>query len=349
MSRYLFWHGGDGTDSIWTALNAKVMVKFGKCLTEADFAEISSKDSVADISAYLKETPAYRDVLSDVNPSFLHRGQLEDLVRRDAWNEYIELCGYVSSDRDSLLGYFRERCELEQLLSFVNFLNCSASDRYALSLPAFMAGQLSFDLYGLASCADADALAAFLAGTPYAHALEPLPVFTDGKISIPETEARLFTGHFVRLFNVIDRTSGETRKELKAIHGRRLDLMNLNRLLRLRLNFGTDPAFTAKCVIEKRYLLSRSTMYTMVNGSRDEIAEAVKETPYGRGLREVSVSVFKNHSGRMYGEYCRRVLKSGVSPAAAVTAYLELRQHQTASLVSAIERVRYGIHGPSRA
>ena len=56
---------------------AKARAVFGRSLKPEDYTQLASKDTVADVCAYLKQTPRYEKPLASVNPQITHRGQLK--------------------------------------------------------------------------------------------------------------------------------------------------------------------------------------------------------------------------------------------------------------------------------
>ncbi|HRX92428.1 MAG TPA: V-type ATPase subunit, partial [Candidatus Izemoplasmatales bacterium] len=65
------------------AMVVKIKAIHGRLLKANDFEELSKKKSVPEIAAYLKNHPNYQDMLSDIQESSIHRGQLEGLIKKN--------------------------------------------------------------------------------------------------------------------------------------------------------------------------------------------------------------------------------------------------------------------------
>jgi V/A-type H+/Na+-transporting ATPase subunit C len=69
------------------ALTAKVHAMYGRRLTPQNYRELVRKQSVSEVAAYLKQQTAYSPLLRDINENFIHRGQLENILRRDLFDQ----------------------------------------------------------------------------------------------------------------------------------------------------------------------------------------------------------------------------------------------------------------------
>ena len=72
------------------AVSAKARSKYGRFLTDRDYASILACQSVPEVMVYLKSHTHYASVLSEVNERDVHRGRLEMLLRQYLFNEFVE-------------------------------------------------------------------------------------------------------------------------------------------------------------------------------------------------------------------------------------------------------------------
>ena len=77
------------------AVLAKARAKFGKRLTEKDYASLLSCGSVAEVVAYLKNNTYYSEVLKKINEREVHRGRLEQILKQKLFEDFSSLCIYV--------------------------------------------------------------------------------------------------------------------------------------------------------------------------------------------------------------------------------------------------------------
>lgn len=81
------------------ALSAKARAKFGKRLTLQNFNELLACQSVGEAALYLKNRTYFGPFLSEVRSVDVHRGRLEELLRRKSFEDYSSLVRY-SNTRD---------------------------------------------------------------------------------------------------------------------------------------------------------------------------------------------------------------------------------------------------------
>ena len=332
------------TDSTWIALDAKVKVKYGHRLKEEDFRLLAQKQSVPQIAAFLKETDAYRGVLSDIDPAVIHRGQFESLLRKSAWEEYQNILRYALSENTRFLRYMVSQKEIEQILLYLSLYNCGKADTYVRSIPSFLAHSLCFDLYELASCADYDAFLRLLSPTPYGSIVRRFPPDETGQVPIPALENALFARMYDGLFSDLKRfTTVQEQSDLLGLFGQKVDLANASILFRLRLNFHLSGGEVRKHLLPHGDKLDDKTLRRLTDCSEEELIPAFRETSYGKLLTEHDPDEFGNLL--LYAELdrYRRLLHADVSPVCTVIAYLELRQAEVASLIHIIECVRYNV------
>ena len=64
------------------AVLAKTLAKYGKRLTDKDYASLLSCKSVSEVVTYLKNNTSYKEILKKVNEREVHRGRLELILRQ---------------------------------------------------------------------------------------------------------------------------------------------------------------------------------------------------------------------------------------------------------------------------
>ena len=79
------------------AIMTKAKAMYSRHLTPEQYREMINRRSVPEIAAYLKEETAYQELLSAVQPTSVHRGQLESMLRKARYNQYARLIHYDSA------------------------------------------------------------------------------------------------------------------------------------------------------------------------------------------------------------------------------------------------------------
>lgn len=129
-----------------TALTAKLRAMHGKRLTPQNYKELLRKQNVAEIAAYIKQQTAYSDLLKDINENSVHRGQLENVLRRELFNEYGKMLNYINPNEMKFYDFFILRMEIDEILSCVRFLNAGQQGEYFFFAPLLLFRTFKFRL-----------------------------------------------------------------------------------------------------------------------------------------------------------------------------------------------------------
>ena len=82
------------------ALSAKARAKFGKRLTLQNYNELLACQSVGEAALYLKSRTYFGPFLSEVRSVDVHRGRIEELLRRKSFEDYSSLCVFEYAGRE---------------------------------------------------------------------------------------------------------------------------------------------------------------------------------------------------------------------------------------------------------
>jgi len=225
------------------AVYAKIKAMQGKRLTESDYRELLRCRSVSEIAGYLKHKTGYADVLSDINENTIHRGQLEQLLRRFLLDEYDRIVNFIDAGADVFYSYFLIKNEVEQLISFLRYLHSGMASQYALILPSYLAGKLSINLFEVAKCESFKQLAELLKTSRYGHVLQKLnQTFEDGRFSIIQVETTLITFFYHEVLRMIDMSvNGKEKDEMREFFLQRAELYNIVAAVRAKEKFKLSP------------------------------------------------------------------------------------------------------------
>ena len=98
------------------AIATKARAMYGPRVTAADYEELIKKRSVGEVAAYLRDNTHYREVLTQVDPSAIHRGQLENFLRSLSYIQYRRLIAF-DFGQQSFYRYRYFRDEIQQVVN----------------------------------------------------------------------------------------------------------------------------------------------------------------------------------------------------------------------------------------
>ena len=169
------------------AVLAKARAKYGRFLTDRDYASLIACQSVAEVMVYLKSHTHFASVLSEVNERDVHRGRLEMLLRQYLFNEFDTLCRYDSSVSVGFSRYVVEKTEVEQIIRFLVLLNSHSTEKFIFQFPAFLSKHTELDVNKMANARDYEEFLSTLSRTPY-H--EILKIYRPDRVYQQENEGR---------------------------------------------------------------------------------------------------------------------------------------------------------------
>ncbi len=324
------------------AVGAKTRVLYGRRLTPAQYAALSDLHSVEAIARFLKSSTPYGELLSGVNEQLLHRGQLESLLRRDLFHQYIKLHRYLPKDERPVLQYLLHRSETQELLSFLRLLSAGRPESYIFTMPEFLRTHSRIDFRGLPSVKTHRELLGRLSDTPYYRVLRPL-LDRDGPVDFTAVEVALNAHHYSLLLKAVrEKLSGRIREEMLALVCDQLDLMNISRILRLRIHFDYSPREVRLYLIPTGRRKGEKLVDALLSASgKEEMARLLTASPYGEYLSPDGIEQPEKLYYRYLYRAARRRLHASYPSVLWPLSYLYLKEIEIRNLINIIEGVRY--------
>lgn len=326
---------------------AKARAVFGRSLTYEDYALLTAKESVADVCAYLKQTPRYGKALAAVNPLTVHRGQLEAVLRRSVFDIFESFHRFDHTESKGFFKYIVTRLEIEQILAALQSVSSGTSDDYIAALPMFLTERSQTDLAALGTAKSYAEAAALLEGTVFFKALrEPLQKAAQtGVISVNDCERRLYTQYYMRMLKSVEHDyKGAEKKELKRAVLRSIDMENVVSVFRYARFFGADAESVRSMLLPFKYRLSAETIERLAaQKDIEKIAAELNAIGYrpDAGIPD-TVELLTE---RISLDSLRKTLRLSQSSAAVYFALTECLDAELRNIKTLVEGIRYGLDG----
>ncbi len=329
--------------SVNPAIIPKARGMFSERISRDSYGELCRKRTVAEIARYLKSHPYFENSLASLSDIDPHRGQIEELLRKDIYIKYERLAHYIPR-ADKFGRFFVLECELTELITALTTISIQSDKKYISSLPSFLMQKLSFDLMGLAKANDYASMLRVIEHTPYHKILSALYDLEPNRRLI-EAEARLWSYYYRTILKAIDAEvpSGE-RRAVKILFLEEIELININMLVRIKRFF--NKSFTAadirKLLIPHRYLLSRKRLFEMGEAENfDDLCNKIEESIIGRLYASPrSPDFLLSQQRRCYKRALHR-LHLTTSPSVSLATFIILSKLERLNIVNVIEGVRY--------
>ena len=326
------------------AILTKAHAMYGHRLTEKNYKDLLQKHSVAEVAAYLKAETAYNKTLAGTQDSLIHRGQLEDLLRRDMMVKYRRLVRYDSSPDSGFYKFYRMLIEVEQLLTCMRLLNTDSLESYIDSIPGYMVDYLSYDMLRLAKCRSFEDVLAAMSHTKYKAVLEKCAPRAGEGIDFARCERMLRQFYYDEIFALIDKHySGKQREELRKIFLMQITLNNISTIYRLKRFFNYDAGdIRSELLHSGDKAVARHISLLAEARDSNELLSELNKWKFGVSYGDDFESI-EHANGQTRLKANKRHFSFTTYPAVAFTAYMFISQIEIANIVSIIEGKRYGV------
>ena len=324
---------------------AKIHALYGKMLSEANFRELMNKQTVGDVAAYLKKNTRYRSVLSTIDVNTIHRGHLEDLIRRCNFDVYVRLCKFQQLNKKDFFNYLIIQEEIDQILSCILHINAGNSEEYISALPSYLIKHSSFDMLELAKAHSFQDILKAVKSTSYFKVLYEIKPDKGERIDYVECELRLRKYFYEKMFEIIDHDfMGNVSKTLKADIKSQIDLINFINSYRYKFYFDASPEAVRKSMLPFFGRIAKKKMFSFYEAkNREEMLDWFSKTSYAKRLDRIDPDLVEHSFYLIRHKNAKSALKRATSAPVALFSFMYLCEIETMNLINIVEGIRYNV------
>ncbi|MBR1384975.1 MAG: V-type ATPase subunit [Ruminococcus sp.] len=318
---------------------AKIRTVFGNALTINDYHEMTNRQSVPELCEYLKTCERYSEFLADVEPATIHRGYLEQLIRKESLVTYTRLAKFQQSGSKGFYSFYIKKLETVQLISFLEMFYASLNEEYLASVPGYMTEYSKLPLLELSACRSFDEILKMLKKTEYYKPLKGA-VPADGSTPPLERCERALRVHYYDgvLKSAKKELSDNEYKQIQKLIGTDADLINYTNAHRMRKYFSLDGD-----EIESRSLpysrIGRAKMQQLYHmGDPEDMERFMDKTVYKNDDPDQTI---ESRNARTRLALVRHMIEVTSSAAAALFAYMMICDIEAANIIHIFEGIRY--------
>lgn len=325
------------------AIFSKARAMYGKRLKESDYVKLLSCDTVPEILTCLKGTEKYAPLLSKVNDKNIHRAQLEDILRKQLFQEYEALCRYEKTVGEDFAKYTIMKTEIVQIMNFLTLLNGGYQRQFSNAMPKYFNRVSSINFLGMANADTYDEFLSVLGKSVYSKILLPFKPEKGEKINLSNVENALYTHLFKTVYTIIKKTSGEERSDLKKLFDIDIDMRNFTRILRLKEYYQMEPEEIKKQLLPFGSFKKNQIKTLCEAYNKKELFTIISQTSAGRIISKLDYeNVCEIPRKALYKESYKRMYFS-VNPSVVLVAYHALAETEIENIIHIIEGVRYKV------
>ena len=315
-----------------------------RLLSPGQFQELASLHTIPEAVEYLKKNTAYAETLESLEPTQLHRGNIEKLLTQSLYRDYTKLYRFCGQKQRKFMELRLKSYEIDLIdyclrivinhykRPFDIHYKKEFFDRYS---------QLSIDR--LITSRTTDELVDNLKGTEY---YDPLKKLQDAqKVTLYDYDLALELYFFTTLWKARKKMLKKEDLELyERDCGSQIDLLNMQWIYRAKKYFNMKPADIYQLILPIHYRLSTDLIKGMVEATTfEELQTLCNQTPYARRYESTEQLTME----QMYSECLHHLYtidrRRNPYSIAAVNTYLFLKEEEIKKLTTALECIRYGL------
>lgn len=328
----------------YNATVAKIMAIYGKRIKPQDYTEMMNKQNVSEVAEYLKRNTHYGGLLSSIDTNTVHRGMLENLLRRSVFETYIRITGFEHISKQEFYNYKILQTEIDEILRCIRFINAK-SQKLIADVPIYINHLTSFDLLELAKITDFNELLTFLRKTPYYDVLKIVHPDNEGLVDVTKCETLLRSYYIERLKSSLHFKKSDA-DQFTTMLETDIDLINVINAYRLTAFFGESENEIEKDMLPFYGRLSAAKQKEIYSApTSEEFIKRFSRTYYGKQMIEngYDINSLEQSAQRMRHKYAKLMLKRSASAPLSVYSFIFLLEIEVQNIISIIEGIRYGI------
>ena len=96
----------------YSGIATKVRAMEAKLLWKEDFEKIAAMKSVPEVVSWLIQNSTYKEVLGNLDPGLIHRGNIEKLLELSLYHDYTKIYRFCSLEQRKFLRLYLKRYEV---------------------------------------------------------------------------------------------------------------------------------------------------------------------------------------------------------------------------------------------
>lgn len=330
------------------SLYAIVHAKYGQRLSEEDYKTLVASRSVSEVAAYLRNKTIYAEALRSIRGNDIHRGHLEQLLKRWAIEENNRLARFEKGISANYYSYTYLQNSINEILAFMRMLSAGREKEYVLFMPRDSENYPAVDLNALSASVDLGEVVESIKDKELRKVLAKLQSeeLADENNSSNYTVIEFALKRYLveKQLELAKKCGKSTYKEISEICGAWCELENVERIYRMK-RFGVqDTDYIRRFLFERYYKIRPSVMEKMIAArNENEVFELFNQTYYKRYEELVRYHDINNYSRCIYFLMLKHRFTFSVDPLVSVCVYNRLRDYEVQNVFRIIESVRYGL------
>lgn len=330
----------------YSGITTKIRAMESHFISDSQFREMASLDSVSEAVEYLKRQPSYSEIFSGVEDQNLHRGTIEGMLVLSKYRDFAKLYRFSNLQQRKFLDLYFMHYEVAILKRCLrSALNKQEIDIDLSIFREFFEKHSNLDLIKLSESQSIGELIGNLAGTPFYDLLTHIESTESPTLFDYEMQLDLF--YFKTMWKVKNKyLSKSEQKILSQCFGSKLDLLNLQWIYRSKKYYKLAPADIYALLIPLYYRLKKDDIVKLAETASVEEFYALLKGSYYGSLNLPDLTEEPNLE-ELYAKVLNRIysLTRQRDPysVASLNTYLYFKEQEINKIITTIEGIRYGL------
>lgn len=318
----------------------KIRALHGRMLTAQDYKILAGKKSVSEVAEYLRTHERFSHLLAGIDANTIHRGYLEELIRKSNFELYVKLRDFQHLKHDEFYNCVCLKYETQQLLSLISSILSGTREQFIVSFPAYLIRQTKLDFQELSKCQSLHELSKALEGTRYEKPMGQIVGLSD-KADYLSCEVILRTHYFRNLLQSIknDLPKADAALISKAVRSE-LDVRNVVNAYRMKAYFGAPSELMKQSRLPFSKMGKEKMEKLYECRSAEEMIEYVRQASPGISALFESGDFIETAMARLNLKAAKKLLRTQSMPA-VYYAILQLCDIEADNITHIIEGIRY--------
>lgn len=327
------------------AIISKAKSMYGRFLKASDYEKLVKYQSVADLASYLKKHDHYKDILKDISESTIHRGHLEALIKKNAFDQNLKLIKSVYSKDSEYFELNIVKQESEVILAAIRAFISDETEEQKGKIPYFFDIHTTLDVKRIIKSVDFEELMWAVEKTPYEDILRPHVTSVVDDIRYLDIEHALESYYYDEAFRRIKKYyKGTLRKDLESIFQTKIELANITKIYRLKKFYQADP-ITIKSVLVKKYsrLKEKRIDEMIALKDPDDILNYLSKSEFQKYTNDKDYVYIEYYAGQIKYNLAKKFMYFSTEVQKVYTAFTILAEIEIENITNIIEGIRYQV------
>lgn len=332
----------NGKLTTYSGMTTKIRAMKKRLISPAQYEEITKITSVPDLISYLQTFPSYSEVLSNMDASQAHRGEVEGRMTFSTYHDFSKIYHFAGNSQKRYLEFYFMKYEIITLKACMRNIMDSRTTTIPVLVDKHFKRHSKLNIDHLISSLTMEDFIENLAGSAYEKPIKKVLTLENPRLFDYEISLDLF---FVNhIWNHQDSFVPKGEKNFFVnTFGSQVDLLNILWIYRMKHYYTISHAQIYSFLIPIYYNLDRSTIKAFVEAENDNVFFGILNSCYyGRTYGFNDVDDMETQFCGILNEIYMKDFKESPYSLACINAYLHLKNLEVAKVVTAMECIRYG-------